>query len=1012
MTPLKSYRLMGPSVPPRRDDIYAWGRTRLSCFSRIFRGSCKAAVGLLLLAVIALGAQPEPARAQTGAGSATYTVTFKGNWNTSSTPDGVVGGAHFTTLIGAVHNSNVTFWAPGGTATDGVELVAELGSTGTFRTEISNAEEGTVKSTVSQSGTSATGSRTFRVEFSRTHPLLTLLSMIGPSPDWFVGVSGLSLLDGSDAWRSSHTVDLFPYDAGTEDGENFSLSNPDTDPQGTITSLKNMGKFSNTRMARLSFTLLNRAPEFSPASATQNFTETVGGATVQSAGNVGTAVTATDDDGHTLTYSLDGTDKGKFTIVSTSGQIRTRVGESYDRESKASYSVIVKADDANGGTDTIAVTVNVDNATEKPLKPARPVVSSGSTTSVNVMWNAPSNAGRPVITSYDLQYKKSSETNWSDGPQNVTTRSASIGTLDEDTEYQVQVRARNSDGESTWSDPGTGRTNVQGNRAPEFPGMSTARSFTETVGGAMVQSASNIGGPVTATDDNNDTLTYSLEGTDAGKFTIVNSSGQIRTRVGQSYDREAKASYSVMVKADDGNGGTDTIDVTINVTNVSEPPLAPAAPSVSSAGATNLNVRWNEPANTGRPVITGYKVQYRQGTSGDWTDVPQGDISGTSATIAVSDANAQHQARVLVTNSDGDSPWSELGSSANRRPPPPPPPLPSTEAAQVDTDNELREFVEDAAERIETSDTFEKTLRLLEEFRDDEGSWNDGSMYLILLTKGGGVYFHADDREAEDLDWSGVLFCEGGGSVLDRQEGCFMEYNGESSGYAHPFSASHVPLAHGEEEFVLLGGFDETPEGKPFTGVFDEPSTEAGDVDTDGELREFVGHAGRALMGAIVNSEIDPAELRGILRREGPWREGDVYIYIMDERGRVIFDGADRGREQKNEYAKQYVRDLIAEAGEKIVEYREGSLLIRGYAVRVEAPLDEDEASRVYVVGSGYPVDEQPGGGQPSSGSDKGGGGCTVGGSGGGSAFGLFFVALALLLAVSLRRHSAQDKMC
>ena len=44
----------------------------------------------------------------------------------------------------------------------------------------------------------------------------------------------------------------------------------------------------------------------------------------------------------------------------------------------------------------------------------------------------------------------------------------------------------------------------------------------------------------------------------------------------------------------------------------------------------------------------------------------------------------------------------------------------------------------------------------------------------------------------------------------------------------------------------------------------------------------------------------------------------------MDETGSVIFDGTDRGREQKNEYGKQHVRDFIAGAGEEIVEYTEG----------------------------------------------------------------------------------------
>ena len=121
VTPLKSNTLPGSSVPPRWDYVRTRERIRLPRFSRVFCGSWRIATGLLLLAAIMLGAQPEPAHAQTGSESATYTVTFEGNWNTDSTPDGVAPGAHFTTLIGAVHNSDVTFWAAGEMATAGVE---------------------------------------------------------------------------------------------------------------------------------------------------------------------------------------------------------------------------------------------------------------------------------------------------------------------------------------------------------------------------------------------------------------------------------------------------------------------------------------------------------------------------------------------------------------------------------------------------------------------------------------------------------------------------------------------------------------------------------------------------------------------------------------------------------------------------------------------------------------------------------------------------------------------------
>ena len=193
-----------------------------------------------------------PVQAQTT--SATYTVTFQGNWTLDSTPDGVVGGAHFTTLVGAVHNDMVTFWESGGTATSGVEGVAELGSTGTFASEVAAA--GANASLVTETiGSSPTVTATFEIEVTSDHPLFTLLSMIGPSPDWFVGVSGLSLLDAQNQWVSSREVDLFPYDAGTEDGDGFSLSNPATDPRGTITSIKGTGKFSDEPMAMLSFEL-------------------------------------------------------------------------------------------------------------------------------------------------------------------------------------------------------------------------------------------------------------------------------------------------------------------------------------------------------------------------------------------------------------------------------------------------------------------------------------------------------------------------------------------------------------------------------------------------------------------------------------------------------------------------------------------------------------------------------------------------------------------------------------
>ena len=184
--------------------------------------------------------------------TAAYTMTFEGLWTVDDITDAAMpGNAHFTQVIGATHNADTAIWAAGGMASAGVERVAELGVIATLVGEIGqNADaDVTVQAGSSFNRPTQTVSTTFTVKAS--HPLVSVLSMIAPSPDWFVGVSSLSLYDNG--WRN-RVVDLYPYDAGTENGSGWSLFNPATIPQGVITSIRNTGRFHDNPIARLSFT--------------------------------------------------------------------------------------------------------------------------------------------------------------------------------------------------------------------------------------------------------------------------------------------------------------------------------------------------------------------------------------------------------------------------------------------------------------------------------------------------------------------------------------------------------------------------------------------------------------------------------------------------------------------------------------------------------------------------------------------------------------------------------------
>ena len=136
-------------------------------------------------------------------------------------------------------------------------------------------------------------------------------------------------------------------------------------------------------------------------------------------------------------------------------------------------------------------------------------------------------------------------------------------------------------------------TVTEPNNAPEFTdGDNTTREVDENTA-----TGENIGDPVAATDDDiSDTLTYTFSGTDAASFAIVSSSGQLQTNAALDY--ETDNSYSVTVSVSDGIGGSDSIDVTINITNVNEAPTFPATTD------TTLEVTKHTPVGTdiGDPV--------------------------------------------------------------------------------------------------------------------------------------------------------------------------------------------------------------------------------------------------------------------------------------------------------------------------------------------------------------------------------------------------------------------------
>ena len=181
--------------------------------------------------------------------------------------------------------------------------------------------------------------------------------------------------------------------------------------------------------------------------------------------NVGAPVTATDSDsGHQirLAYSLDNGDGASFDIDS-SGQIKTKLALDY--ETKSSYSVTVTVTDPCGLTDTIEVTINVNEVVSPPSNTETPSQITRSTPTatvprapasltatrgdgeVTLNWRAPGDGGS-AIKYYEYKVDDGEWTSTGGKSTSYTVTGLTNGET-----YRFRVRAVNSVGHSLESKP-------------------------------------------------------------------------------------------------------------------------------------------------------------------------------------------------------------------------------------------------------------------------------------------------------------------------------------------------------------------------------------------------------------------------------------------------------------------------------------------------------------------------------------------------------------------------------
>ncbi len=190
----------------------------------------------------------------------TYRVTFESTWSAATHPTGFPTNAHFSALVGTSHSAAVVFWSPGDLASPGIEAMAERGQNSLLVQEFTAAMAAARPGSVGPALPVSPGTVSTEITVTDAHPLVTLVTMLAPSPDWFVGVHGLDLrVDG--AWPGSVTVPLAVYDSGTDSGASYTAPDIDTQPREPIALLASAPFAAGAPVGSFTFTRLTTASE-------------------------------------------------------------------------------------------------------------------------------------------------------------------------------------------------------------------------------------------------------------------------------------------------------------------------------------------------------------------------------------------------------------------------------------------------------------------------------------------------------------------------------------------------------------------------------------------------------------------------------------------------------------------------------------------------------------------------------------------------------------------------------
>lgn len=161
---------------------------------------------------------------------ASYRIIFDALWSSDNGHTIIPEGAHFSPFVAWTHKKDASMFEVGERASSGIEILAETGDTSSFIKELERQKQiGNVGEYVVGDMLDTPGTLEKNLSVSQKYKFVSVISMLAPSPDWFVAVRDIELF-AENEWEQEHkNLPTVVYDSGTDGGESFDAEDIDTE---------------------------------------------------------------------------------------------------------------------------------------------------------------------------------------------------------------------------------------------------------------------------------------------------------------------------------------------------------------------------------------------------------------------------------------------------------------------------------------------------------------------------------------------------------------------------------------------------------------------------------------------------------------------------------------------------------------------------------------------------------------------------------------------------------------